>query len=525
MSSHLTDTLETVGGQSGLADGNLMEIIGILINICLSLLGIVFLILVIYAGYLWLTAAGDEKNLQKAKNTLITAISGLIITLSAYAITNFVLNQIQASLGNGNSSQNSSSSSSSNNSSDTSNNTNSQASSGSSSGSGSDSGSGSNSGSDSSDTSDTSSGGGWLPSSDSGSTASTSPSPTPTLETTEDVSGAPTQVSLGFNNAEQVVETDSGSYLVFVSENKLYLATRDSLGSITATTELASGSIQLPAIARSDSYVAVAWVETSSGNQEIRARVSTDDGISFGSEQILGNGTGVSLASSQYNIISIWHQENTDGTAQLFTSQSSGDTWSSPLRLDSSDAAPVWASIALKDSNAYAVWRDDRDGFYSIWLRRSLDGGTTWLSEQHIVTSSSGDPDVCVSDNGKVWVAHHGRGNISVIHSSDGGVSFSSGQIVGYGYFAHLDCTDSFAAVAWEYTLEDAHAENKEVGWALMDSSANIIDSGTINDGSAVAATAFLFDGSRYLELLWVKVTGSEALVGALRKQVLETNR
>lgn len=57
----------------------------------LGLLGVVFIGLIIYAGVLWMTAQGDDKQVTKAKNVLIQAIIGLTITISAYAITNFVI--------------------------------------------------------------------------------------------------------------------------------------------------------------------------------------------------------------------------------------------------------------------------------------------------------------------------------------------------------------------------------------------------------------------------------------------------
>jgi hypothetical protein len=44
----------------------------------------------LYAGYNWMTAAGDEQKVEKAKDTITRAIIGIIITVSAYAITYFI---------------------------------------------------------------------------------------------------------------------------------------------------------------------------------------------------------------------------------------------------------------------------------------------------------------------------------------------------------------------------------------------------------------------------------------------------
>lgn len=65
-------------------------IIGSLIAGVLSLLGLIFLCLVVYAGFLWMTAQGDTKKVNKAKDILINGVVGLLITLSAYIIADWV---------------------------------------------------------------------------------------------------------------------------------------------------------------------------------------------------------------------------------------------------------------------------------------------------------------------------------------------------------------------------------------------------------------------------------------------------
>ncbi|MBI5369877.1 hypothetical protein HZA85_01650 [Candidatus Uhrbacteria bacterium] len=73
---------------------DLPNLIGGLINMFLSILGIVFVVLVIYAGYLWMTASGDATKVDKAKKLLGQAIIGIIIIVAAYAISTFVINRI-----------------------------------------------------------------------------------------------------------------------------------------------------------------------------------------------------------------------------------------------------------------------------------------------------------------------------------------------------------------------------------------------------------------------------------------------
>jgi hypothetical protein len=68
------------------------------VKIFLSLLGTIFLVLIVYAGFLMFTAAGNEENVTKAKKIIQYAIVGLIIIMSAYSITNFVMRGILAEI-------------------------------------------------------------------------------------------------------------------------------------------------------------------------------------------------------------------------------------------------------------------------------------------------------------------------------------------------------------------------------------------------------------------------------------------
>jgi cytochrome bd-type quinol oxidase subunit 2 len=81
----------SAGLNSSLTIGGIM---GVIIQSFLGLLGIIFLVLVIYAGYNWMTARGEEEKVTKAKDTIMRAIIGLIIIIAAYGITYFVFNAL-----------------------------------------------------------------------------------------------------------------------------------------------------------------------------------------------------------------------------------------------------------------------------------------------------------------------------------------------------------------------------------------------------------------------------------------------
>ena len=68
------------------------DFISLGITTILSLLGVIFLILIVYAGIKWMLAGGNEQQVEGAQNILKRAIIGLIIVLAAYAISYFILN-------------------------------------------------------------------------------------------------------------------------------------------------------------------------------------------------------------------------------------------------------------------------------------------------------------------------------------------------------------------------------------------------------------------------------------------------
>lgn len=74
--------------------GSLEVAIGTVVGALLSLIGIIFFIMVVYGGIMWMTAAGNMETVKKSINTIISASIGIIVVLSAYAITSFVLDSV-----------------------------------------------------------------------------------------------------------------------------------------------------------------------------------------------------------------------------------------------------------------------------------------------------------------------------------------------------------------------------------------------------------------------------------------------
>jgi hypothetical protein len=65
------------------------------ITIFLSMIGIVFLAFAIYGGVVWMTADGNEEKVKTANKIIMNALFGIIITLSAYIISYFIISYFQ----------------------------------------------------------------------------------------------------------------------------------------------------------------------------------------------------------------------------------------------------------------------------------------------------------------------------------------------------------------------------------------------------------------------------------------------
>ena len=62
-----------------------------IILVAISFVGIIFLVLIIYGAFAWMTSGGNSESVGKAKKTIINSTIGLIIALAAYAISYFLI--------------------------------------------------------------------------------------------------------------------------------------------------------------------------------------------------------------------------------------------------------------------------------------------------------------------------------------------------------------------------------------------------------------------------------------------------
>ena len=97
LGSDIAGKAADVAGYDQTTETTLSQTIGSVIKAILSLAGVIFTVLMVYAGILWMTAHGEEDQITKAKKIITASIIGLAVALSAYSITAFVVPRLMGS--------------------------------------------------------------------------------------------------------------------------------------------------------------------------------------------------------------------------------------------------------------------------------------------------------------------------------------------------------------------------------------------------------------------------------------------
>lgn len=89
--SGLSSTAGPAGYNLDTDENTLEQTLARNITLVLSLVGVLFMILIIYGGISWMLAQGSDEKVNKAKKIITDSIIGLIIVIAAYAITYLIL--------------------------------------------------------------------------------------------------------------------------------------------------------------------------------------------------------------------------------------------------------------------------------------------------------------------------------------------------------------------------------------------------------------------------------------------------
>lgn len=93
--SDANSALQDVVAPSGLAENSDVSTAAAdVVAWIMSAMGLLFFILMVYSGIVWMTARGEEDRITKARETIIAATIGLVITVSAYSVTKLVAERL-----------------------------------------------------------------------------------------------------------------------------------------------------------------------------------------------------------------------------------------------------------------------------------------------------------------------------------------------------------------------------------------------------------------------------------------------
>lgn len=82
--------LDQTASNAGYEKKDITDFTGSALGIILSSIGILFLLLMLYGGFMWMTAQGNMDQVSRARKLIIAGVIGLIIIVMAFAVTAFL---------------------------------------------------------------------------------------------------------------------------------------------------------------------------------------------------------------------------------------------------------------------------------------------------------------------------------------------------------------------------------------------------------------------------------------------------
>lgn len=184
------------------------------------------------------------------------------------------------------------------------------------------------------------------------------------------------------------------------------------------------------------SVLHVIWIDDRDGNWEIYYKRSSDGGTSWGADTRLSNNSfysefpSVSVSASAVHVV--W-TDNREGNYEIYYMRSTdgGASWGPETRLTTNASFSLTPSVNTIGSAVHVVWRDNRDGNYEIYYKRSTDGGLSWGTDTRLVNNifDSGDPSISAAGSViiTVWMdSRDGNWRVYSKRSTDGGSTWGA---------------------------------------------------------------------------------------------------
>lgn len=149
----------------------------------------------------------------------------------------------------------------------------------------------------------------------------------------------------------------------------------------TALTNHDSDSFR-PSVSAQDSTIIIVWEDHRDGNPEIYYKRSTDNGYTWGADTRLTQDTAQSGLCSVHlsgSFVHVVWRDDRDGDDEVYYKLSTdrGISWGSDIRLTEAPGTSDMSSCAVSGATLHIVWNDDRDGNMEIYYKRNPTGNTT----------------------------------------------------------------------------------------------------------------------------------------------------
>lgn len=93
------DDVDAIGDNIGLKGTTMPQIVGNIVKVILGLFGIVATVIIVTGGVKWMLSQGDTQKIDAAKKIMIAGAIGMVLVVSGYAITSFLVNSLMKVVG------------------------------------------------------------------------------------------------------------------------------------------------------------------------------------------------------------------------------------------------------------------------------------------------------------------------------------------------------------------------------------------------------------------------------------------
>lgn len=94
-----SEDVDQIGDNIGLAGTSMPQIVGNIVKVILGLFGIVATVIIVTGGIKWMLSQGDTQKIDAAKKIMIAGVIGMVLVVSGYAITSFLVKSLMTAVG------------------------------------------------------------------------------------------------------------------------------------------------------------------------------------------------------------------------------------------------------------------------------------------------------------------------------------------------------------------------------------------------------------------------------------------